>query len=416
MSLRPGPPPRPRAGPAVARLDVTVDDPPPRAGPAVDYVLPLRWEQDSGLEELTAYLRWLSRRARVIVVDGSPPGVFDRHAARWADMVLHVRPDRDLRFANGKVCGVVTGIRLARTDNVIIADDDVRYDGPALHRVAALLGEADLVRPQNYFDPSPWHARWDTARTLLNRALGADYPGTLGVRRSTFLRMGGYDGDAMFENLELIRTVRAAGGRELRPLDLYVRRLPPDARHFWAQRIRQAYDDLAQPARLAFFLAVLPALAAGLIGRRPSTAPHTGPPRRHGRPARTGSLRRRGAALALCAGVSVALAEAGRRRAGGRRVFPAAASLFAPAWILERSVCIWFALVSRLRGGIPYRGLRLRTAAHTVRRLRQAAPSGALGARKPVTLCDPSQNGLVAERPHRHSATVARPGSIRRPS
>ncbi|SNT63840.1 Iron-containing redox enzyme [Streptosporangium subroseum] len=32
----------------------------------------------------------------------------------------------------------------------------------------------------------------------------------------------------LFENLELIRTVRAHGGREYRPLDLYVRRLPPD--------------------------------------------------------------------------------------------------------------------------------------------------------------------------------------------
>jgi hypothetical protein len=55
----------------------------------------------------------------------------------------------------------------------------------------------------------------------------------------------------LFENLELIRTVRAGGGtlRYLRsPL---VRRLPPDARTFLSQRVRQAYDSLAQPWRLA---------------------------------------------------------------------------------------------------------------------------------------------------------------------
>jgi len=36
------------------------------------------------------------------------------------------------------------------------------------------LAGADLVGPQNFFDPLPWHARWDSARTLLNRASGGD--------------------------------------------------------------------------------------------------------------------------------------------------------------------------------------------------------------------------------------------------
>ncbi|GAT68206.1 hypothetical protein PS9374_03867 [Planomonospora sphaerica] len=309
----------------------------------LDYVLPLRWEEDSGLDELTAYLRGLARHARIIVVDGSPGELFDRHARRWRGLAVHLRPDGDLGFANGKVSGVVTGLRRATAEHVVIADDDVRYDAAGLARVRALLEEADLVRPQNHFDPLPWHARWDTARTLLNRGLGADYPGTFGVRRSTFVRMGGYDGNVLFENLELIRTVRACGGREARPLDLHVRRLPPEAGRFWSQRVRQAYDDLAQPARMAFFLAVLPGLAAAL-------------------------RRRRHRAVLTGAGLAVGLAEAGRRRAGGRRVFPFSASLFAPVWILERAVCSWLALAARLtRGGVPYAGRRLRVAAHSVR-------------------------------------------------
>ncbi|NUP68640.1 MAG: glycosyltransferase family 2 protein, partial [Nonomuraea sp.] len=268
----------------------------------LDYVLPLRWDDDSGLDELTAYLRRLSRHIRVTVVDGSPPDLYARHARRWRGLVRHVPPAGELSFANGKVNGVTTGLRLAGGDRVVIADDDVRYEPYALAALHDLLGRAELVRPQNYFDPAPWHARWDTARTLLNRCLGGDYPGTFGIRRSFFLAMGGYDGDVLFENLELIRTVRAWGGRELRPPGLYVRRLPCEARRFWGQRVRQAYDDFAQPVRLAGFLSVLPALAL---------------------------LRRRLPVVAAGAGVLVALAEAGRWRAGGRRVFPVSASLFA---------------------------------------------------------------------------------------
>lgn len=373
--------------------------------PDMDYVLPLRWRDDAGLDELTAYLRRLRRSVRVIVVDASPAALFARHAARWEGLVLHVRPDGDLGFANGKVDGVVTGLRRARAEHVVIADDDVRYGERELARLAALLEGADLVRPQNHFDPMPWHARWDSARTLLNRAFGADYPGTFAVRRSTFRAMGGYDGNVLFENLELIRTVRAHGGREKRPLDLYVRRLPPDPRHFWSQRVRQAYDDLAQPARMAFFLTIAPAVVLALLRRRP------GP-------------------VAAGAGLAVAVAEIGRRRAGGRRVFPFTAALFAPVWLLERAVCSWLALAARfLRGGVFYAGRRIPAAAHSSRllraRSRAAAPdppaapetvSGSLAARKPARLCEPSQNGLDADRPHRHSATVARSGSMTTPS
>ncbi|MDA0637209.1 glycosyltransferase, partial [Nonomuraea sp. MCN248] len=279
-----------------AELDAELDArPDPEPGPELGYVLPLRWEDDDGLDELTAYLAWLSRRARVIVVDGSPDALFARHARRWRGLAVHVPPDPGFRYANGKVNGVLTGLRLARDERVVIADDDVRYDERGLAAMRRLLGEHDLVRPQNHFHPLPWHARWDTARTLLNRALGADYPGTLGVRRGCV--EDGYDGDVLFENLELIRTVRARGGRVVSAPGLYVRRLPCSAGRFWSQRVRQAYDDLAQPARLALTLSVLPAVGVALS-------------RRAYRPLLAGAV------------LAVLVAEAGRRRAGGRAVFP----------------------------------------------------------------------------------------------
>ena len=107
--------------------------------------------------------------------------------------------------------------------------------------MAAALECADVVRPQNYFEPLPWHAWIDTGRTLLNRISGGDWPGTLGVRWPILSMAGGYDGNVLFENLELVRTVKAAGGLEHSAAGIYVRRLPPSAHHFWSQRVRQAY-------------------------------------------------------------------------------------------------------------------------------------------------------------------------------
>jgi hypothetical protein len=48
---------------------------------AVEYVLPLRWDDDAGLDELAGYLAGLSAVVDVTVVDGSPEPLFGRHAA-----------------------------------------------------------------------------------------------------------------------------------------------------------------------------------------------------------------------------------------------------------------------------------------------------------------------------------------------
>ncbi|WP_319462402.1 glycosyltransferase family 2 protein [Micromonospora sp. RTP1Z1] len=328
-----GPTAAPGAGPRPGRLPV-------------EYVLPLCRSDDAGLTELTDHLRTLAGWVDVTVVDGSAPDLFARHAAAWRDLVRHVRPDPALHGANGKVLGVLTGVDLARHEHVVIADDDVRYDEAGLRAVHELLDRVDLVRPQNHFDPLPWHAWWDTGRVLLNRALGGDWPGTLAVRRSTFRAMGGYDPDVLFENLELVRTVRAYGGDTTTPAWLHVRRLPPTVAHFRGQRVRQAYDDRAQPLRLLAGLAVLPGVAAVLVARRPGL-------------------------LLRAAVATVAVAELGRRRAGGARVFPAHTPLAAPCWVLERGVCSWLALGRRRRGGVPYAGARVRDAAHSIRTLRR---------------------------------------------
>lgn len=311
------------------------------------YVLPLRRWSPEPLDELAGYLTWLvaEQRVEVVVVDGSSADLFRRHRAALGAAIRHMSVERAARTGYDKVNGVLTGVRAASNELVVIADDDVRYDEGGLRAVVRLLDHADLVRPQNYFSPLPWHARWDTARSLINRAVAHDYPGTLAVRRSTLMAAGGYDCAVLFENLELIRTVEAAGGVVVNDRSLYVRRLPASSRHFWSQRVRQAYDSFAQPFRLTAELSLLPSMLWLAARRR---------------------------FVPLAAGVVAAagLAESGRRRAHGTSVFPWSASLFGPVWVLERAVCAWLAVWQRIRhGGMRYAGTTLVRAASSRRTL-----------------------------------------------
>lgn len=311
---------------------------------ALSYVLPIA-SQVSQARALAGYLWRLSRTIDdVIVVDGSPPETFDTHARSWPAHVRHLRPET--RSTNGKVAGVMTGVRAARHDCVIVADDDVRYRRAELIRMLSLLEEHEVVRPQNFFRPLPWHARWDTARSLLNRLVDGDWPGTLGVRRSVLLKAGGYSGEVLFENLELVRTVRAVAGREAVPLDLFVERRPPETAHFFSQRVRQAYDEWARPRRLAAQLAVLPA-ALLLYRRNPLW-------------------------LLTAAAGAVAAAEIGRRRGNGRAAFPSSSAMWAPIWLAERAVTSWLALGTRLLfGGVRYGTTRLKIAANSPQTLQE---------------------------------------------
>lgn len=303
--------------------------------PDAEYVLPLRWHDDHDLADLTGYLAELARSVDVTVVDGSAPELFARHHEAWHGLVRHV-PPQPWPGRNGKVRNVVTGVRLARHPLVVIADDDVRWDAAALAEALALMEGVDLLVPQNVFTDWPWHARWDTGRQLLNRAWGGDYPGTMVVRRDGLAERG-YAGDVLFENLELMRTIAGDGGVVRRAPDLFVGRRPPTPHHFWSQRVRQAYDDFAQPGRLVAEASLLP-LALLLGARRP-------------------------AALVVLALSAVVVAEAGRRSAGGTAAFPPTSAWWAPVWVTERAVGVWLAIALRLTGGVRYGDGRIRHAA-----------------------------------------------------
>jgi hypothetical protein len=319
------------------------------------YIVP-RKSREPAPGELVDYLRWLSTLVPVIVADGSAPSVFRRNHELCGDFVKHIWVSS--RAINGKVAGVIDGVAAAETPFVVIADDDVRYDARTLSEVVGLLSEQVAVMPQNYFAPLPWHARWDSARSLVNRSFGHDYAGTTAVRRQAMVDSGGYCGAVLFENLELLRTLAASGHRVKHADDLFVLRRPPEFRHFVGQRVRQAFDSAAQPTRQVVELSIVPCLVGVAVRRLSSVV---------------------GLMLA-----TVAVAEIGRRRAHGREVFPPTLPLWAPCWVLERGACAWLALFTRLRGGVRYAGQRLTTSAHPLRALRPPAcpePARGLGCR-----------------------------------
>ena len=313
----------------------------------LDYVLPLRWTDDGGLMELTSYLRELSLFVRrVVIVDSSPANLRAAHRAAWSGLVDHVEFTHE-GASNGKVEAVHRGLARASGAFVVVADDDVRWSFENLLSAVARLHDADLVSPQNYFEPAPWHAQWDTGRTLFNRSVGHDYPGTFVLRRSAFEGTRGYDANVLFENLELLRTFQATGMRALPAPDLMVLRLPPSVSKFRAQRVRQAYDDFAQPARAGGFLAIVPCFLALAIVQ-PMAA----------------------ALMAILSALSLlGLAERGRRLTGGDRFWPWWYTLWTPIWTVERAVCIWIAAAWWLSGGVPYAGTRFKVAANSRRTL-----------------------------------------------
>jgi hypothetical protein len=303
------------------------------------YLLPIRRAGFSSTEakELAVYFATLNDAGcDVLVIDGSSPPVFQHHDDAWHSVCRHEKVDRSFGYLNDKVNGIHTGVRLAATEKIVLADDDIRYNAAEIERVCELLDNFDVVRPQNYLAPLPWWARMEAARMLINRATlrTGDYPGTCAFRRSAMHRVGPYDGDVLFDNEEIIRHFARAGATISYATNLFVRKRPPTFRKWIEQRPRQAYEDFGLRGKTALFLA-LPLVAVWIV-----------------------------AALGwksffiylLSVSISaVLLAGAGRFRGAASEFFPASVWLFAPLWILERSLSTYWALYWHFaHGGYPF--------------------------------------------------------------
>ncbi len=163
------------------------------------YLLPIRrrtFSAEEAAEFAHYFFRLTNAGCDVLVVDGSPPGVFEQHHDAWKAHARHERVDRRFGFLNDKVNGIHTGVELSPNEKIVLADDDIRYTASDIEHMSELLESYEVVRPQNFIGgtcfrtsgrdfetdeprgraearPSGlrWWARMEAARMLINRAL-----------------------------------------------------------------------------------------------------------------------------------------------------------------------------------------------------------------------------------------------------
>jgi hypothetical protein len=314
------------------------------------YLLPIRRTSfcAAETEELRDYFAGLQAAGcEVIVVEGSAQQIFARHHDKWLGVCRHVIVDPRFRYLNDKVNGIHTGISLATSERIILADDDIRYLPGDVDKICALLEQFEVVRPQNYFVASAssrcfsehrqdasatlsiW-AKMEAARMLINRATlrNADYPGTCAFRRSTILNAGEYDGDVLFDNEEIVRHLARRGSRICYANNFFIHKRPPKFRKWLEQRPRQAYEDFGLRFKTILFASLLPiALALAIINIRYMS-------------------------IFL---MSILLAAIGWARGNARKYFPFNICFFTPFWIFERALSTYWAFYWFLtRGGYPF--------------------------------------------------------------
>jgi hypothetical protein len=274
------------------------------------YVIALD-DNDGRLCDLARYLSTLTfARCEVVILDAASPASFEerQRVLRWVGRHVAVDGHQLLHSA----------AELASCEKVIMAPAGSRFAEAELMLICDLLDRHEVVHPEEYIAPLNWWGGIDAGRALLHR--GVDQPRaertTFGFRRCAVRAMRGIDERLMLQ---------AAHAYEAR--SLFVRREPGTLAGWAAMRAREAAADLAAPMRSVFFLAFVPLLIAlGMIGGVRLAASYAG----------------------ILAFASVALAIRGRIGAG--RYFPLHACLFAPLWIAERSITIYWAAATRLRG------------------------------------------------------------------
>jgi hypothetical protein len=280
------------------------------------------------LRELARYLTTVAvTDCDVVILDASPRLQYEGNARilRWVGRHMPVRPE--MIGPHGTVDLLRAAATVAACEKVIVAAEDVRYEPLAIEQLCQLLELHEVVEPQDYLDPLPWWGSIEAGRMLVHRGIEPqpDHGATFGFRRSAMRTLRGLSmidsGDDPVRRL-------VAHGAEVHPAaDVFVRRNPPAFADWLQARPRAAGDDFALPMKSAFFFALVPLLILlGTLGGFRLTATYAG----------------------VLAFAAIALALRGR--SGASAFFPVRACLFAPLWIAERSISVYWALYRKLRG------------------------------------------------------------------
>jgi hypothetical protein len=246
-------------------------------------------------------------KCEVIVLDASSEHTFARHRRVLCWVSRHVAARPRHRGLSGAVDPLRAAVDFASCDKVIVAQPAVRYDAKAIDELCARLDVHESVEPQDYLQPLPWWSGIEAGRILVHRAIEPASQGTTFAFRRNAVR-----------GLRDLERVHAP--------DVFVRRLPPSADQWMRDRARLADEEFNFPIKTAFFLALIP-LAILL--------------------AAAGGIRLAGGYASAIAFASIALAVRGR--VGASPFFPLRACLYAPLWVLERSLSVYWALFRKLR-------------------------------------------------------------------
>jgi hypothetical protein len=280
------------------------------------------------LRQLANYLSTLGLAgAEVVVLDPSPRPQFELNArvVRWVGHHVPVRPE--YRTPAGTIDVVRAATAVAGCEKVIVAAEDVRYTPEAIGQLCDLLDLHEVVEPQDYLDPLPWWGGIDAGRILIHRGIEPqpDHGATLGFRRTAIRSLRNL-GPAELHD-DQARRLAAVGAEVYPAAEVFVRRQPGGLGEWLINRVRQAGDDFALPMKTAFFFSLVPLMLLLAV---------------------LGGPRLAGGYAGVIAFSSVALALRGRSGAGS--FFPLRAVLFAPLWVFERSVSVYWALFRKLRG------------------------------------------------------------------
>jgi hypothetical protein len=259
-------------------------------------------DSDDELRDLAGYLSSVGLcDSDVVVLDSAPRADFERHRRTLCWVSRHVAAtDGDSLRAAADV---------AACEKVIVAMADVRYTPLAIEQLCQLLDQHEVVEPQDYLDPLPWWGGIEAGRILIHRGIepSPDHGVTFGFRRATVRHLG-------------------TRGDAYPAADVFVRRKPQPLADWLVSRPRVAGEDFALPVKTAFFFALVPLLLLLTI---------------------VGDARLAGGYAGVIAFASFGLALRGR--AGAAAFFPLRACLFAPLWVFERSVSVYWALWRKLR-------------------------------------------------------------------
>ncbi|MFL6248382.1 MAG: hypothetical protein ACJ74H_20325 [Thermoanaerobaculia bacterium] len=284
----------------------------------------------SDLRELANYLSTLSvTGCDVVVLDPSPRMLFELNGRilRWVARHVPVRPE------HCTPAGTLDRLRaagsVAAAEKVIVASEDVRYTPAAIAQLCDLLEKHEVVEPQDYLEPLPWWGSIEAGRILLHRGIEPqpDHGATFGFRRGTVRALRALN---IIDDHDPVRRLASAGAEVYAASDVFVRREPGAFEDWLEERPRLAGNDFALPLKSAFFFSLVPFLL--LLGA-------------------FGGMKLAGVYAGIIAFSSVGLALRGR--AGASAFFPLHACLFAPVWVIERSVSVYWALLRKLRGVEP---------------------------------------------------------------